>query len=307
MSAKVQFTIIIPTLNAGVILKDAINSILAQSYRDFEVLVMDGGSTDNTVAIARDCGSDKVKIISQSDHGLYDAMNKGVDASSGAWLYFLGSDDILYDDRVLEDVSDFIQREHSVDVVYGNVQSILLGEDYDGAFDRAKLLKRNICHQAIFYNRRVFDRIGYYNTKYSYIADYDFNVRCFYDSRLRIEHIPRRIAVYHSDGMSSQLVRFYQDEPVGKQHLDLKVFRQALMERYLMLNTLREVGASADYVEKGMEKQAKRLLSRFGFHLALFGTMNSAVGEFVRYDGSLPSRVRRLAWKSIRSTIRKLI
>jgi len=307
ISPGTVFSIVIPTFNAGATLENALDSICSQSYQDFEVLVMDGGSTDNTVSIARTYNKDKVKIISQEDHGLYDAMNKGIALASGSWLFFLGSDDALYDNRVLEDVAAVILRPESPDVVYGNVHSSLLGDDYDGPFDREKLLKRNICHQAIFYHRHVFERIGFYNTKYSYVADYDLNVRCFYDSTLRIVHMPRRIALYHSEGMSSKLVRFYREERDVDDEIDFTLFKQALRERYLMLQTLRQVGVGGDYLERGMEKQAKRLIDKLGVAAALLGALNPVVRKFSRYDNGLSGRVRRLAWKSIRRAIRNLV
>lgn len=303
--ARPLFSVIIPTLNAGATLRNAIDSVLTQKYPELEVIVVDGKSTDDTIEIVQGYSNSRIKLVYQTGKGIYDAMNQGIETASGNWLYFLGSDDTLYDDRVLEDVSYFIAEEQSPDIVYGNVHSSLLGDNYDGAFDREKILKRNICHQAIFYGRNVFDKIGYYNVEYAYCADYDLNVRCLYNPTLRIVHIPRRIAVYHSEGMSSDLIRFYDREREEEEQVDANIFRQALIERYLMLKTMRQVGVGDDYVQRGMEKQAKRLLRMVGYGAALLGTANKTLREFARYDRDLPRRMRKLAWKSLRGKLRK--
>jgi hypothetical protein len=80
--------------------------------------------------------------------------------AAGEWLYFLGSDDYLYNEQVLAQVFDSItNNSKNYDLVYGNVTSPILGERYDGEFDEVKILKKNICHQAIFYNKRIFRKL----------------------------------------------------------------------------------------------------------------------------------------------------
>src|ERR1700683_2957242 len=99
-------------------------------------------------------------------------MNKGIDSSSGQWMYFLGSDDKLYNEKVLDDVKNLLIKLKS-NVIYGNVKIVgdtswaKDGEIYDGVFDKKKLLKKNICHQSVFYNRNfIRTKIGHFNTNY---------------------------------------------------------------------------------------------------------------------------------------------
>ncbi len=199
-------SIIIPTFNSGGSIGGAIQSILQQSFVDYEVLIMDGSSLDNSLNIVRSFPDPRIRIYSEKDEGLYYAMNKGISLSRGSWIYFLGSDDKLYDPSVLERVAAKLITT-SAEVVYGNVK--LDGdthwarhhEIYDGEFTRDKLCKKNICHQAIFYSKIVFQRIGKYNTDYTVCADWDFNHHCF--ASCKMEYIDEIIALFKGGGKSS--------------------------------------------------------------------------------------------------------
>ncbi|MDR1881219.1 MAG: glycosyltransferase [Prevotella sp.] len=178
------FSIIIPTCNSSLTIKECIESILSQSFSDFEILVMDGLSDDETLNTIKSYNDKRIRIYSEKDSGVYDAMNKGINKANGEWLYFLGSDDRLYDGKVLETIFPDI-RKTKKKIVYGNVE--ITGDSgwakdgniYDGYFDLDKLLRKNICHQGIFYHRSVFETMGNYNVSYKICADYDFNLKCY--------------------------------------------------------------------------------------------------------------------------------
>lgn len=204
------FSVIIPTFNAKSFINRAIDSVLRQRHVNFEILVLDGLSDDGTVAVLEKYQDSRLKFISEKDFGIYDAMNKGIDRASGEWLYFLGGDDMLHDDCVLSDVARFINfYGKSAEVVYGNVQIIGCnhwandGDIYDGKFDLQKILKKNLCHQGIFYRTDfIRNKIGYYNLKYTLCADWDFNLRCW--ARTTFLHIERIIADFKAGGESTK-------------------------------------------------------------------------------------------------------
>lgn len=199
-------SIVIPTFNSASQLKLAIGSILEQTSGDFEILIVDGLSTDETVQVAGSYNDKRIKIHSGKDNGIYDAMNKGINQASGKWLYFLGSDDRLYHERVLETISTVLSTTAS-EMVYGNVKMngdtrwAADGAVYDGVFTVEKLFQRNICHQAIFYSKRVFQKLGCYNTEYGVCADWDFNHRCF--AACKVEYVDEIIALFRGGGKSS--------------------------------------------------------------------------------------------------------
>jgi glycosyltransferase involved in cell wall biosynthesis len=182
------FSIILPTYNAGLTIQASVKSILSQSFKDFELLIIDGLSTDNTLALAPAVASDdtRLKCFSEADEGIYDAMNKGIDRAKGKWIYFIGADDSLLNSDVLQNVADYITANNQGMVFYGNVlisgdtNWAYDGQIYDGSFTLNKLIQRNICHQAIFYNLDfIRNGIGFFNKKYVICADWDFNLRCW--------------------------------------------------------------------------------------------------------------------------------
>jgi glycosyltransferase involved in cell wall biosynthesis len=199
------FSIIIPTYNSQRTINRCLDSISCQEFKDFEVLIMDGFSVDDTLKIAGSYNDPRIKIYSENDKGIYDAMNKGIKLVLGQWLYFLGSDDELYDKDVLQKVSKEIKNEN-YDFVYGNIFSMYSKVIYDGEFTKRKLLtERNICHQAIFYKRDIFDKLGDYNLEYKIWADWDFNIRCFSCTKIKIKYIDLLIAKFNDfDGISSK-------------------------------------------------------------------------------------------------------
>lgn len=191
------FSIIIPTYNSASTIKECLDSIFIQTFSDFEIILMDGISGDTTLDIARSYNDDRLKIFSEKDKGVYDAMNKAIDKSSGSWLHFLGSDDTLYDEDVLKNIYGFIHNNSS-DIVYGNAYFIGRKYFHDGEFSRLKLAtEKNICHQALFYNKSVFARLGNYNLDFPINADWDFNLRCFATPDLKITFIDLPIVNYN--------------------------------------------------------------------------------------------------------------
>jgi glycosyltransferase involved in cell wall biosynthesis len=180
----VKFSIIIPTYNSAPTIQRSIKSILNQTFEDFEILIMDGKSSDETIEIVKSFKDQRIRFFSEKDKGVYDAMNNGITQCCGEWLYFLGSDDALFNPDVLKIVSNVIDKAE-VDVVYGNVKFVnddnqsIRNKIYDGKFNSGKLFIQNICHQAIFYKKAFVNRIGYYDLNYPILADYDFNLKAW--------------------------------------------------------------------------------------------------------------------------------
>ncbi|SHG57668.1 Glycosyl transferase family 2 [Chryseolinea serpens] len=202
---KTILSIIIPTFQAGNTLAASLESIVRQRFHGYEVLVMDGGSTDDTKAIAERYSHEhpNVHFYSERDRGIYDAMNKGIDKSSGDWIYFLGSDDVLFDETVLERIFDNLENIKQ-DVLYGQV---LLSESntlYLGEFDAEKLVFRNISHQALFVRRTVFEKIGKFDLRYKICADHIHNVKWFFDDQVKKKYVNIVVARFSQQGISSQ-------------------------------------------------------------------------------------------------------
>ena len=195
-----KLSIIIPTFNSGAVLGRALDSIVGQTFTDWEVLIMDGVSTDNTLDVAKSYNNSRIHIYSESDKGIYDAMNKGIKKAQGEWLYFLGSDDWLINNNVLNNVFSMAITDY--DVIYGDVEANQLDSIHKGEWS-VSAIEYNRCHQAIFYKRTVFDRLGYYNLSFPIWADYDLNLKWFFSDKLKNKYFPLIIAHYSEEGVSS--------------------------------------------------------------------------------------------------------
>jgi glycosyltransferase involved in cell wall biosynthesis len=217
-----KFSIIIPTLNSAKCLSAAIQSVLHQDFQNFEIQILDGRSTDATIDIIKSYGENdpRIKWKSEKDHGIFDAMNKAVALSKGDWLFFLGSDDSLHGNHVLSDINKMIAEQKDARIIYGDVQLVthkktatytsIEGEKVDPV----RLIEKNICHQAIFYHKSVFRKVGLYNTKYRVFADWDFNLRCF--NTQPSAYINRVISNFNTSGFSSMNIdRAFQADLVS--------------------------------------------------------------------------------------------
>lgn len=208
-------SIIIPTFNSGKNLEVVLKSIFEQSFKDLEVLIVDGDSKDDTLEVAEEYkkSNTNLRITSEADKGIYDAMNKGLKLAQGDWLYFMGSDDSFYDSNVLEKFANY-DGLGEIEVLYGNVYASGFGGIYDGSFTYTKLSRKNICHQSIFINKKVFNIIGGFNVKYKALADWDHNIRWFFSSKIKNQYIDLTIANYCEGGFSSKYIdrKFYEDK-----------------------------------------------------------------------------------------------
>lgn len=202
------FSIVIPTYNAERTLEKCLKSISIQNFKMFEIIVIDNLSSDSTYDLVESFKKSclNLRIISESDSGIYDAMNKGVSCSSGKWIYFMGADDYLFNENVLQLVYQEIAGTKTR-FIYGNVIFQHSGIVYGERFNLSKLIQeKNICHQGIFYEESIFSEIGQFNLKCKVYADRDLNIRCFLRRKYaKPVYINAIIAVYNElDGFSAK-------------------------------------------------------------------------------------------------------
>jgi glycosyltransferase involved in cell wall biosynthesis len=203
------FSIIIPTFNAAKTIGKCLESIGRQDYTNYEVLIIDGLSNDTTLDILESYQAKipGLSILSEKDRGIYDAMNKGIRLAKGEWLYFLGSDDTLYDHGTLKSLFD-LPGLSKCNVLYGNVLIqgnagwAIDGAIFDGEYNLSKLLKGNICHQAILYRKSFIRKHQLeYNIRYPVLADWDFNIHCW--ALTDFYYIDKIIARFNGGGIST--------------------------------------------------------------------------------------------------------
>lgn len=190
---KPLFSIITVTYNAGHTLGRTLDSVAGQSCRLYEHIIVDGASTDGTLALlnASD-GAERRRVVSERDNGLYDAMNKGLGLATGDYLIFLNAGDKFHSGDTLQLLADKIMDNDYPGVVYGQTDIV----DDDGRRIGARHLTAPdtltykdfakgmlVCHQAFVVLRRIAPR---YSLKYRFSADYDWCVRCLQHSRRNV-------------------------------------------------------------------------------------------------------------------------
>jgi len=195
-------SIITAVYNGSSTIEETIKSVSAQNYKNYEYIIIDGGSTDGTLDILKKHNGEIDYWVSEPDKGVYDAFNKGIDLARGEWLYFLGADDRLFDDSVL---GKFFTKPIDSEFLYGNVFWGEDGEIVPGKFFPTKFYHQNICQQAIFYHKKLFERLGKFDLKYRLVADWVFNMKAFGLKSTRPVYFDTIIAVYSLDGMSTHV------------------------------------------------------------------------------------------------------
>ncbi|MGB9794570.1 glycosyltransferase family 2 protein [Caldisericum exile] len=204
-------TVITVVFNGAKTLEETIKSVINQTYPNVEYIIIDGGSTDGTLDIIKKYEDQIDYWISEPDKGIYDAMNKGVTLALGYYIYFLGSDDVVFSSEVFSKILSLIKLDTKL--IYGNVYFKESGKIYDGEFSKFKLCTRNICHQAILYSIYFFKKYGLYNLKYKILADYEFNLRVWEKSKAK--YVDIILAIYSIEGNSSKSIdeKFLIDLP----------------------------------------------------------------------------------------------
>lgn len=216
------FSIITVTYNASDVIDITLRSIAEQTCRLYEVIVQDGGSTDETVSEINASGLENLSIVSAPDNGIYDAMNRALSRATGDYVIFLNAGDRFHSPDTLQLIADTVMDEDYPGVVYGQTDIV----DLDGRFLRPRHLRAPevltvdsfkqgmvVCHQAFIVLRKLTEP---FDTRYRLSADFDWCIKCLMRSR-RNHYIPAVIIDYLAGGMS------------------VKHRRRSLMERFRIM------------------------------------------------------------------------
>lgn len=202
---RVKISVVTVVLNAAGSIEKCVASVLGQTYGNIEYVVIDGGSTDGTLDILARYRDRIDYLVSEPDRGLYHAMNKGIQAATGDFVYFLNSDDTFCDEKVVADVAAAIHQNPSVDLVYGDVLmgsgDQLIKRPQVPVLSRESLCRKGFCHQSLFARRELLLRTGGFSEEYRIVADGDWLARALAAGATSL-HLDRDIAVFALDGVS---------------------------------------------------------------------------------------------------------
>lgn len=198
MGAHPFFSIIVVSFNAEKYIASTIRSILDQEFSDFEIIVKDGISQDNTVNSVPD--DDRVRIYIEKDTGIYDAMNQAVDYATGKYVLFLNCGDSFYDRSVLARASDALQGKENL-CLYGNNFREGMLKKQSPAVTAYSLFRSSLCHQSVFFPMSAF-RNGYrYREDFKITADHELMLN-LYSNGIPFEYIDYPVCCYQGGGVS---------------------------------------------------------------------------------------------------------
>ena len=212
-----MISIITATFNSAKTLKDTIQSVLRQTNKDFEYLIIDGGSTDETIDIVKSYESEfsgRLKWVSEKDQGIYDAMNKGIKMASGDVVGILNSDDYFTSDDILQTVADAFKCQE-IDAIYGDIHFIRDGNPqkciryYSSRMFRPFWLRFGFmpAHPSFYCKREIFDKAGLYSLDYKIGADYEMMVRLFKRLKIKTLYVNKDFVTMRTGGASNTNVR----------------------------------------------------------------------------------------------------
>lgn len=188
-------------------IEKTIQSIVNQTFTEFEYIIIDGVSNDGTIDIINKY-KDKINIfISESDTGIYNAMNKGINAASGEYILFINGGDYLYNNNIIKEVFEYQPKSEIVygDILLLNTNGVYYRQKSPKKPDRFFLYHDSIPHPATYVKKSLYDRIGKFNEVYRIASDYDFFLRAFIKYNVNTTHIPVAVSVYNMMGISSNL------------------------------------------------------------------------------------------------------
>ena len=213
MQTSPTISVITVTLNSRETIADTLESVATQTYPFIEHIVVDGASTDGTLEVLQRFRGSLSKVVSEPDEGIYAAMNKGLSMATGDVIGTLNSDDVYVDENVLAMVAD-VFRDDAVDVCYGDIFYVDKGdlnrivrhwksEPYrPGLFEQGWMPP----HPAFFLRRRVLGRVGLFEPRYRFAADFDFMLRALHVQQLRSTYLPRELVKMRAGGETNSSV-----------------------------------------------------------------------------------------------------
>lgn len=239
MSVSPKLSIITVNLNQADGLIQTLDSVRMQTFRDFEQIVIDGGSTDASRQILESRTAQIAHWVSEPDAGIYDAMNKGLRLARGEVVYFLNSGDRLFALQTLDQI--FSLGAYGEDLLYGNAvrpdgRGGVTECHHPDILTLAAFWGFGVCQQAIFYKRVLFDELGCFDERLRIAGDWEFNLRVLL-ARRTTRHLPFPVVHYQGGGISATCTEtaLREKKIIFQRHLPDAIYRD--YERLLSLET----------------------------------------------------------------------
>lgn len=245
-----KISIITATYNSEKTIKETLDSVLSQTYKDYEHIIIDGLSKDGTMEIVKEYEkkyNGKLIYISEKDTGIYDAMNKGLKMATGDIIGILNSDDKYANCHVLNNIVDRFQKTNC-DGTYANLifmdeetmkKTVRIWRNSTGKLEKGW----HPAHPTLYLKKEVYDKIGDFNLKYRIVSDYDFMIRLMKEKSIKLEYIDEYIIHMRAGGTSTAGVKGYLKnlEESHRVLVDNKIKGPYLVDLRRIMKTLKEM------------------------------------------------------------------
>ena len=216
-----KISLITATYNSAETLRDTMQSVLNQTFKDVDYIIVDGGSKDTTMDIVKEFEpkfEGRLRWVSEKDKGIYDAMNKGVRMAQGDIVGILNSDDFFASDHVLEKVNDAFTENPAIDGIYADVRYV----DWNDTSKKVRMFsgkdfkREKLCwgkmppHPSFYVKRECYDKFGLYSLDYPICADYDMFVKMIWEGNINTLYINDVFVNMRSGGTSSNGIKVHK-------------------------------------------------------------------------------------------------
>jgi len=208
-----KISIITATYNSKRTLRDTLESVLSQTFSDYEHIIIDGDSKDGTLDLIRTYSpkfGDRLKVISEPDQGIYDAMNKGIQMATGDVIGILNSDDFYTSADALQVIADTFAN-NDIDATYGDIHFV--NDDdlskcvryYSSAIFRRSFMRFGLmpAHPSFYCKKAVYEKYGSFDTSYKVAADFENLLRIIYVGNIKTKYIPKDFVTMRTGGAST--------------------------------------------------------------------------------------------------------
>lgn len=206
-----KVSIITATYNSSAHIADCVKSVNDQTYHDIEHIIIDGASKDNTLDIVNGISNRVGKIMSEPDKGIYDAMNKGINAATGDVIGILNSDDFFTSDDVIQTVADSF-KYNDIDALYGDVHFVSPDNLYKSVrYYSSSVFNPSLfrfgfmpAHPSFYMKKECYDKYGLYALDYKIASDYDLLIRYLYKEKIKYKYIKKDFVTMRTGGVSTE-------------------------------------------------------------------------------------------------------
>jgi glycosyltransferase involved in cell wall biosynthesis len=221
-----EISIITINLNNAQGLQKTIQSVICQTFTNYEYIIIDGGSNDHSVEIIKNYQSKITFWISEPDKGIYNAMNKGILNSKGNYCLFLNSGDWLLNENAFENIMKLQLNE---DIIYCDLADNNKGIVYPDLLSPYFFFKSSLGHPSALIKKKLFEKNGLYNEDYKIISDWEFFLKVILIEKCSYKHFPQKLTFFNDEGISSKLLELVKQE---RKHCFIKLFGESLFSDF---------------------------------------------------------------------------